>query len=294
MASMSIRVHSVDDLNAVIDALGGWQHDGAPIHLHPGDLGWHWRFGAEALATAVRVWRRDGQLAAIGFLDGPALIRMAIDPAADDDAALAAQVLSDLADPARGVLPAGEASVEARSGTAFRALLHRQGWVDDEPWMPLRRDLTEPVADSGLRVETVGPHLVRDWLEVVRAAFGTPPSDPERWHTMAGSTLFQERGRCLIGYDPGGDPVAAVAVWSAGRGRPGLLEPMGVHSDHRGRGHGTAITVAAAAALRAMGSSSALVATPGSNEAAVSTYASAGFQREAAVADFRRKLTGHH
>ena len=285
---MPIRLHGVDDLNAVVDALGRWQHDGAPIQLHPGDLGWHWRFGAETLTAAVRVWRRDGQMAAIGFLDGPALIRMAIAPAADDDDELAAQVLSDLSDPARGVLPAGEASVEARAGTAFRALLHDQGWVDDEPWMPLRRDLTEPVTDSGLRVETVGPNHVRDWLEVVRAAFGTAPSDPERWHTMAGSTLFQERGRCLVGYD-GRAPVAAVAVWSAGRGRPGLLEPMGVHKDQRGRGHGTSITIAAAAALRAMGSSSALVATPGSNQAAVSTYASAGFRSAAAVTDFRRK-----
>jgi ribosomal protein S18 acetylase RimI-like enzyme len=71
--------------------------------------------------------------------------------------------------------------------------------------------------------------------------------------------------------------VAAVTVWSAGPGKPGLLEPMGVHRDHRGHGYGKAISVAAAAALREMGSSSALVCTPSSNVAAVATYASAGF-----------------
>jgi ribosomal protein S18 acetylase RimI-like enzyme len=94
--------------------------------------------------------------------------------------------------------------------------------------------------------------------------------------------------RCLLGYDEGGNPVAAVTVWSAGPEKPGLLEPMGVHRDYRGRGHGKAITVAAAAALREMGSSSAIVVTPSSNVAGVATYRSAGFQPLPAAFDLRR------
>jgi GNAT superfamily N-acetyltransferase len=47
--------------------------------------------------------------------------------------------------------------------------------------------------------------------------------------------------------------VAAVTVWSAGPGKPGLLEAMGVHREHRGLGYGKAITVAAAAALQELG-----------------------------------------
>jgi len=85
--------------------------------------------------------------------------------------------------------------------------------------------------------------------------------------------------RCLLAYDDQDDAVAAVTVWSAGPGRPGLLEPMGVHRDHRGHGYGRAITVAAAAALRELGSSSAIVNTPSSNVGAVATYASAGFRK---------------
>jgi ribosomal protein S18 acetylase RimI-like enzyme len=54
---------------------------------------------------------------------------------------------------------------------------------------------------------------------------------------------------------------------------------MGVHRDHRGLGYGTAITVAAAAALRELGSSSAVVCTTSSNVGAVATYRSAGFQQ---------------
>ena len=82
--------------------------------------------------------------------------------------------------------------------------------------------------------------------------------------------------------------MAAVTVWSAGPGRPGLVEPMGVHHDHRGKGFGTAITVAAAAALRELGSSSALVCTPSSNVGAVATYRAAGFDQLPEVHDQRR------
>jgi ribosomal protein S18 acetylase RimI-like enzyme len=68
-------------------------------------------------------------------------------------------------------------------------------------------------------------------------------------------------------------------VWSAGPGRPGLIEPLGAHRDHRGRGHGRSITLACAAALRELGASSALVCTPSSNVGGVAAYVSAGFRR---------------
>ena len=70
----------VDGLSEAVRALREWQYDGAPMQLHPGDLGWFWRFGAEATAAAVRTWSRDGQILAVGLLDGP-------DAAADDDRA---------------------------------------------------------------------------------------------------------------------------------------------------------------------------------------------------------------
>ena len=67
-----------------------------------------------------------------------------------------------------------------------------------------------------------------------------------------------------------------------------MLEPMGVHRDHRGHGYGTAITVAAAATLRELGSSSAIVCTASSNVGAVATYGSAGFRQLPDVKDLRR------
>lgn len=50
----------VDGSGDALGVLREWHYDGAPIQLHPGDLGWFWRFGAEATAAAVRTWSRDG------------------------------------------------------------------------------------------------------------------------------------------------------------------------------------------------------------------------------------------
>lgn len=185
------------------------------------------------------------------------------------------------------MLPAGPAAVEARSGHAFRSLLEARGWLPDEPWTPLHRDLTRPVEGGALRIEPVGPSRAEERVAVQRAAFTGSTFTVERWHDMTDGTPYQQ-ARCLLGYDEDGAAVAAVTVWSAGPGRPGLLEPMGVHRDHRGRGHGRSITLAAAAALREMGASSATVATPSANTGGVATYVAAGFTAAPDSTDFRR------
>jgi GNAT superfamily N-acetyltransferase len=274
-----------DQLGALVADLSSWQQDGLPIQLHPGDLGWQWRFGSTTLAEALRVWTANDTTMAIGFVDEAPLIRMAIAPSADHDEEFAHVLVRDLKDPARGILAAHKLIVEARFGTAFRSLLRSQGWVEDDPWTPLVRDLSDPVDGSGLRVEIVGPEHVADRVAVQRAAVGRSTFTAALWKDMSQSSAY-EQARCLVGYDGQDHAVAAVTVWSAGPDRPGLLEPMGVHRDHRGHGYGTAITVAAAAALRDMGASSALVATPSSNEGAIATYASAGFRRMPDVTDF--------
>jgi ribosomal protein S18 acetylase RimI-like enzyme len=213
---------------------------------------------------------------------------MAIAPSADRDDALAARLLADLSDPELDDLQSADGTVvEARYGAAFRDLLRAGGWVADASWSPLRRDLAERVEDCSLEVETVDADKAEARVAVQRAAFHSSSFTLERWQAMAGAPTYR-RARCLVGYDAGGDAVAAVTVWSAGQGRPGLLEPLGVHRDHRGHGYGTAISVAAAAALRDMGASSATVCTPSSNVGAVATYASAGFQKLPDVTDFRR------
>jgi ribosomal protein S18 acetylase RimI-like enzyme len=284
--SMTLRTATVASLAEVAEAVASWQQDDASLQLHPGDLGWNWSFGAAQLAGSLRVWR-DGQIVAIGLVDDAGLIRMGIAPSVDRDAAFARQLLADLSDPARGVLPERGARVEARSGTAFRELLVESGWLPDESWTPLRRDLTDRVEDCGLRVEVVDEHRAAERVAVQRAAFVNSSFTLERWRAMVDGSPYR-RARCLVGYDANDLAVAAVTVWSAGQGRPGLLEPLGVHRDHRGRGHGTGIALAAAGQLREMGASSATVCTPSANVAGVATYAAAGFTVLPHVTDFRR------
>ena len=50
----------------VVHSLRGWQDEAAPLQLHPGDLGWYWQLGPDAMAAALRTWSRDDELVAIG------------------------------------------------------------------------------------------------------------------------------------------------------------------------------------------------------------------------------------
>ncbi|MEZ0446894.1 GNAT family N-acetyltransferase [Cellulomonas sp. ICMP 17802] len=275
--AIELRGPGIEGLADAVHALRDWQHEGGPMHLHPGDVGWFWRFGADATAAAVRTWSRAGRVLAVGLLDEPTVLRLTVAPDARRDEELARRLVDDLTTPERGVLPAGRVNVEAPADALLRDLLAEAGWPVDEPWAPLRRDLAAPVPDPGVRIEVVGPEQAEARAAVQRAAFDRSVFTAERWHAMAAGPAFAD-ARCLLAYDGRGEAVAAVTVWSAGPGRPGLLEPMGVHRDHRGRGYGTAITVAAAAALRDLGSSSALVCTPSSNVGGVATYRAAGFE----------------
>lgn len=269
---------TVEGLGPAVHALRDWQREGAPTQLHAGDLGWFWRFGADKTAEAVRTWSRDGQLLAVGLLDGPDLLRVAIDPGAQQDRELAARIAEDVSAPDRGVLPAGRVNVEAPAGATVHEVLAEAGWLDDEPWTPLRRDLSEPVEDPGVHIEVVRSERAAHLRTAVqRGAFEGSTFTDERWHDMASGLPYAD-ARCVLALDAAGSAVAAVTVWSAGPGKPGVLEPVGVHRDHRGHGYGRAITLAAAGALRELGASSAVVCTPSSNVAAVATYRAGGFE----------------
>lgn len=280
IANMAIEVDTPNGgrLGEVVGVLRNWQDEARPTQLHPGDLGWYWRHGPEAMAAALRTWSRSGRILAVGFLDGPGVLRMTVAPQVWRGEELAHQVVADVADPRRGILPAGKVSVEAPNGTLVQDLLTDAGWSLGEPWTPLRRDLTDPVEPIGLRIKVIQPGLEPEFTAVHRSAWGNSRFTDELWRTMAAGLPFAD-ARCLLGYDERGSAVAGATVWSAGPGKPGLLEPVGVHADHRGHGYGRGITLAAAAELKKLGSSSAEVCTLSSLTAAVASYRSAGFRQ---------------
>ncbi|WP_404433888.1 GNAT family N-acetyltransferase [Microbacterium lacus] len=282
------------ELEHIGRVLGGWQDDDGPLHLHPGDLGWYSLRGSTATAAATRVWSDGDTIVAIALLDGPNLLRFAIDPARCHDASLASRISADVGDATAGVLEPGSATIEARGAAALAEELARHGWLPDEPWTPLRRNLAAPVEVSDLRIETVEPERTAEWVSVHWSAFRGTPTTDERLRSFvdewcaAADTPFLDAARILLLRDEQDRPVAVSAVWSGGVARPGLIEPLGVHQEHRGRGYGAVMTRAAAATLREMGSSSATVCAESSNTGAVATYLAAEFVADAEVADWRR------
>lgn len=276
--AMVMVTPGVDGLAAVVRALREWQYDGAPMQLHPGDLGWYWRFGQEQTAAAVRTWNRDGVIVAVGLLDDPEMLRLAIAPEAQRDEELAQHLVEDVTAPERGVLLEGKVYVDAPMGALVQDLLFKDGWDVDDPWIPLSRDLAEPVPDPGVRIEVVGAEQAQVRTAVQRASFDGSTFTDERRHAMAAGLPYAD-ARCIVARNERGDAVAAATVWSAGEDKPGLVEPMGVHRAHRGHGYGEAITVAAARALQELGASSAVVCTPGFNVGAIATYQAAGFEQ---------------
>lgn len=269
----------MDELARVIVASASFQGDDeGPAQLHPGDVGWHQKDGPEGVARSLRVWERNHEPVAIGTLDNEAsIIRLAISPAVADDPRVAARITDDL--DSGSILRAESASAEVRYGAALQRSLRERGWAEGDAWacftLGLSRSLPDhrrrlaiiDGAETGIPDEmTVGDIVAAHRMSWDRSAFTT-----DKWHAMARGAAFRQ-GRSLVLYAED-KPVATATVWSAGPGLPGLIEPLGVARDQRGRGYGRAIVNACAAALRDLGASSMRVATPVTQWPAVPLYA---------------------
>lgn len=277
----------VESLAEIVEEMRTWSFEPDQASLHVGDLGWNQQFGSSALAAALRVWRLDNRLAAVGLLDEPELLRLTVAPERRHDEDFILQLVADLTAADGRVLPVGEVALEARFEGPLHDLLLAQGWDYDDPWTPLVRDLSSDVPEHHLRIEDVDPDRLDDRLAVHHSAFDRNTFTGERWHAITQGPAYAN-ARSLVGYDDRNNAVAMVTVWATGSGGPGELEPMGVHRDHQGRGHGRAICLAAAAALQEMGASHAFVSTPSSNVSAVATYRAAGYEEKSQVRDLRR------
>ena len=217
--------------------------------LHPGDVGWHLR----SEDAEVLLWTGDGEPVAVGLCDDTVL-RVTVAPGADSGA-LAAEA---------GRL----AGLERVDG------LPMPGWGLDpeESWLVLSWT-PGPVST---RAGSVGAADVADRVLVQRSAFVNSTFTVERWQAMKRSPAGGMAVETLV-RTPAGEPAAAATGWFAGVGRCGLLEPVGTHPDHRGRGYGRDAVLGACAALAGRGASAVAVVTPSDNRAAVALYRSAGF-----------------
>ena len=263
-----------------VAALRGWERPGdCGWQLHAGDIGWHLRNDDDEVeGTLLQLRDASGALAAVGLLDGPGLLRLALEPDHLHDPALAAAV-ADAAEDRLGRAGTAEAYVDgpAAARLARRARPPRLG--------PGPRPVGAPVAVARCgrrRAGRVpgGPGIrgggrrrpgrraaigLRE-LHLHRGAVG--PDEP--------SAAYDPR-LDLLARDEDGTAVAALTAWSAGEGRCALVEPVATAAGHTRKGHGRRLLDGAAVALARVGASGVAVWTPASNEAALAAYRSAGF-----------------
>ena len=273
--------------NETVAVLRQWERPGdCAWQLHAGDVGWHLRRDDDEVDGSLLQVREDGMLLAVGLLDGPGLVRLALDPDRLQDAGLAA-VLADAVEDRLGRPGSAEGYVEGPAAARWRAELAGRGWdLDPDPWLHLWRPLG--AGDASRQVPGVaplsGPADVADRVAVQRAAFAGSTFTESRWAQMAGSTAYEPR-LDLLARDGAGAPVAALTAWTAGQGRCAVVEPMGTAAGHTRQGHGRRLLEGAAAALARAGASGVAVRTPADNTAAVAAYRSAGFSAVGLAAD---------
>ena len=270
-----------------VAVLQQWERPGdCAWQLHAGDVGWHLRLDDDTVDGSLLQVRDDGTLVAVGLLDGPGLVRLAIEPDRLRDAGLAV-VLADAVEDRLGRPGSAEGYVEGPAAARWRAELAGRGWgLDPDLWVHLWRPLSSD--DASRQVPGVapvsGPADVADRVAVQRSAFDSSTFTEARWAQMAGSTAYDPR-LDLLARDDAGTPVAALTAWTAGEGRCAIVEPMGTAAGHTRRGHGRRLLEGAAAALARAGASGVAVRTPASNVAGVAAYRSAGFSAIGLAAD---------
>jgi ribosomal protein S18 acetylase RimI-like enzyme len=266
-----------------VAALVAWaSRHGPATSLHAGDVGWHLRHDDADLEETIVVVRDGSEVTAVALVESSGL-RPTLRPDRADDAPVAAAVgavAQSLAERAADSSAPSDVFCDTPTHSALRAWLVARGWgIDPDPWVVLYRPLSQADADLGdrLAAAVATDDDVRDRVAVQFNAFQHSTFTLHRWHQMAAGPAYR-RDLDLVRRDEHGVAVAGATAWAAEPGRVGILEPVGTHRDHVGRGHGRAVTLAAVGALARTGASGVTVQTPLSNTAAVRAYASCGLR----------------
>jgi ribosomal protein S18 acetylase RimI-like enzyme len=292
--SITHQVVTRADAAELVHTLMSWEAPGgyAPV-LHAGDLGWFLRLDDATVDGALHLWRDStGSVVALAIVDAGVVLRVAMPPSSQYDGPLAESLLGV----AESLGSGAQRYVEAPYGSVFRASLLAAGWeLDPDPWYALHRPLDRAAAASHdpLSSPPCGDSDVADRVAVQRAAFDGSTFTGDAWRRMAAGPGFDPALEILT-RDESGRPVAAATGWSAGAGRCAILEPVGTHREHTGKGHGRRCVQATVAALARAGASGVTVHTPASNAAAVALYRSCGLQPIAVAQGMRTVAAATH
>ena len=253
-----------------------WRPDG---FRHPGQLAWSvgYALPEDLEHGPVRLWYDGGELAAYAWLEDPTWAEVCVHPSA---AALVPEVAAWLAENADGELTT---MIDEDEAWLVEGLV-AAGWslTRDAPWMTQHSlDLAElpPVPRvPGYSFRAIEPDEAAARAACHRGA----------WE---GSKVSEAAYRRLTTIPPyrttldwvaihGGEMVSSALLWWDEATGSVLVEPVGTHPAHAGRGLAAAVSLAALTAARGLGATRGLVIPRGDDDypAPGRVYRSIGFR----------------
>ncbi|GAA2143845.1 hypothetical protein GCM10009844_16710 [Nocardioides koreensis] len=235
---------------------------------HPGQLAWSARYAlpADLDHGPVALFRDPaGPVVAWAWAEAPDWLELCVDPAHSEVAAEAARWFLGLGakGPVRTMVLETEAHVLAG--------LAEEGFeVEEQPWFThhsLDLGSLPPAADlPGYSFRAVAPGEAEDRAACHRAAWA-PPGGSSRVSGAAYQRLMAtppyRPDLDWVAVDGAGAMVASCLVWLDDRTGVALVEPVGCHPDHRGRGLAAAVSLSALRAARDLGGRTGLVCPRG-------------------------------
>jgi GNAT superfamily N-acetyltransferase len=246
---------------------------------HVGDLAWD--IGLEPKpndAWSIAMWRRNDELAALGWLSRPDRLSVVIGP---DDGALLPEVIAWADDEAPTAVTVTVLDTEVWLTRELDAL----GYTPDLAghfFVAMHRDITElppvPELPPGFTIRPVREDEVAARAELHRAVWSSSMSDATCGEMMA-------RWPYRIGFDwvaqaPDGSLVSYILGWYDEVHGSGEFEPVGTLPEFRRLGLSRALGIAVLHAFRDAGGGHALVYARGDDDYPVprQVYGSLGFK----------------
>lgn len=285
---------SIDEALAPMQALASRLWSPSSRH-HPGQLAWSARYALpEDLdhGPVALVHDPDGHLAGWAWAEASDWLELCVDPARPG-------VLDQLA--GWFLDRAGARTVRTMALDSEQhvvAGLADAGFVEEEgPWFThhlLDLDRLPPVPEpDGYTVRSVGRDEAKERSACHRAAW-SPPGGRSRVSAAAYARLMEtapyRSDLDRVALDEAGGMVASCLAWLDEDRGVALLEPVGCHPDHRGRGLATAVSLSALHAARSAGARTGLVCPRGDDDhpAPRRLYQAMGFVPGARTRTLRR------
>ena len=268
--------------------------------FHPGQLAWN-RYYRPVDPTrldpdeAISLWLEGGEVVGFGWAESPDWLELQVDPEhpevadelvewfeewSDADEQSALVMADDVAGPALA-----DAGFVARPDASF--FTHHVLDLADLPDRP---------SAAGYGFRAVGPGEAAARAACHAAAWsdsGTSKVDATSFTQLMAAWPYRT-DLDWVAVDASGTMVASALVWLDPATGVGLVEPVGCVPEHRGRGLGRAVTLAALHALRDLGGRIAQVTPRGDDDypGPRRLYESIGFRPARRTITWTRSLSG--